>query len=281
MAKCWICNGDLPLTGEHKFKASLLRKGYGKKYKNEDSLYLIKNGQPKEEERIESYKSPLVKFENSICADCNNAKTDPHDNSFDQFMSYIESNYHLLLEQQNLNFESIFQLDWLTQKRNLFKYLAKIIGCKLQSINKESPLNELSNFIIEDLTPYRFNIKFELNEGVHYLYQSAKINNKNYYHLYYGSTTYYVNRKHDMSFGGWVSFQWITVHWIFSSYIKSSIKDNLSSSCSSLKIKSINDCKSFINMTPLEIVEEIETSSRENQQKRYKHCMQMEDEKYL
>ncbi|MBK9271279.1 MAG: hypothetical protein IPM48_06750 [Saprospiraceae bacterium] len=76
--KCWLC-GEIANSEEHKFKASILKRHFGKNYSKNKHTYIS----GKEEKTIDSYKSKELKFPPIICEDCNNNKTRSADVSYD------------------------------------------------------------------------------------------------------------------------------------------------------------------------------------------------------
>jgi hypothetical protein len=81
---CWIC-GNIASSEEHKFKSSLLRRHFGKKYPKSNPMLYFSGGRQIE---IDDYKHKKLKFEKVICSDCNNNKTQLHDDAYNIFSSY-------------------------------------------------------------------------------------------------------------------------------------------------------------------------------------------------
>ena len=79
MAKCWICQINEANSGEHKFKASDIKRNFGKR--NLNILYINQ-----EINEIEKFNDDKLKFEKLICISCNNNGTRPHDDAYDIFI---------------------------------------------------------------------------------------------------------------------------------------------------------------------------------------------------
>ncbi|MEQ8574866.1 MAG: hypothetical protein RIB63_12430, partial [Fulvivirga sp.] len=124
--KCWICNKNEANSREHKFKASILKKTYGKKYDKDEMLY----GNTDSIYEIESFKSDFLKFPKVICSECNNELTKSHDDSFDIFINYIDTS-GVDLSKGNIDFEKVYGTNWIQEKRNLYRYFAKLADCKI------------------------------------------------------------------------------------------------------------------------------------------------------
>lgn len=76
--KCWICQNNDANSEEHKFKASDIRRQFGKSF---DAIYY-------DGENLHSFNSPkdkLIKFPKVICIDCNNNQTRNADIAYTEF----------------------------------------------------------------------------------------------------------------------------------------------------------------------------------------------------
>jgi len=72
----------------------------------------------------------VVKFPKSLCADCNNHRSQPFDEAYDQFSDYVASN-GWLRKLPGVNFQEIYGADWEAQTLNLARYYGKHFGCRL------------------------------------------------------------------------------------------------------------------------------------------------------
>ena len=144
MKKCWIC-GNKNLSDEHKMKSSDLRRNYGKKYKGKNEL-LYFSGENQGTE-LKDYKDDLLKFKKCICVNCNTTFTKPHDDAYDKFIKYISINYDKIYHERRIDFEDIYKVDYIFEKRNLLKYYAKHSGCKIVTATTPSDITDLSDFI--------------------------------------------------------------------------------------------------------------------------------------
>ena len=76
---CWWCGAQSPLSAEHKFKRTDLRRVRGD---DEGKLSWLGSGQVRE---IRSdKKSGLVRFGKSLCRSCNDARSQPFDRAYDR-----------------------------------------------------------------------------------------------------------------------------------------------------------------------------------------------------
>ena len=202
MAKCWICQINEANSGEHKFKATDIKRNFGKK--NINALYISQDIF-----EINKYKDDKLKFEKLICIPCNEKNTRPHDNAYDIFIEYCNSNHNQLLKSANINFENIYGENWRTEKSNLYKYFAKHAGCKIKTLNQDIDINALSDFIVNKNETKDFIIKFEFKKAI-----ESYINHEKLYHLLNSQTTFWLNGE-SLKFGGWMTNNYITINWIY------------------------------------------------------------------
>lgn len=139
---CCLCGSSSSLTGEHKIKASALRKIFGSNEmvigNVDDSGIFLRTAQ--------GPKSKAFHFSARICSLCNGSRTQPADQEFDQFHTLVSS---LLSEgrdpsevfsmpQYNLDSEAYL---------NVFRYFSKILCCQIAEAGGPRPL-EVCEFAI-------------------------------------------------------------------------------------------------------------------------------------
>lgn len=205
MKLCWIC-GNIADSEEHKFKASDIKKAYGKKF---DGYYVGENAIP-----IKSFKSKEVKFPKVICINCNVKLTRPHDDSYDKFINYFYENFESLLKSQKIDFKLIYGSSWKEEKLNLYKYFVKHAGCKIVTAEYQNDVSNLANFILGKSDLYDLVLKFELKHMLKLVYDAYNRSHK-YAHLFNSNTVYFGDRS-NLNFGGWLSNNWLTTNWAFS-----------------------------------------------------------------
>ncbi len=223
---CWIC-GEPANSEEHKFKASDLKLTYGKKF---ECVYV--SGEPIP---VSSYKAKELKFPKVICEFCNVTRTRPHDNAYDKFTRYFHDNYEKLVGSEFIDFEAIYGEDWYEQKLNLYRYYAKHAGCKVRTSGFPHDLSDLSEFILGKENAEHLVLKFELKMAIqliHYHYNQKQ----KYGHPFNGATVHFGEDINNLTFGGWLSFNWLTVNWVFSRDIIELRKTNFNNRHESLEI---------------------------------------------
>ncbi|ALO67662.1 hypothetical protein AS189_15725 [Arthrobacter alpinus] len=142
---CWWC-GDVATTEEHRFKASTLRRVarsddgtivpstvYKKSSDYEGTLQSLKKG-------------TQIRWRKNLCANCNNAKSQPFDRSYDHFESFLVEHIDEISARERLDWQAVYGLDWKEQARNLARYFGKQLGCMLATQELQIP-EELIEFL--------------------------------------------------------------------------------------------------------------------------------------
>jgi hypothetical protein len=84
--KCWICGSPAKPSREHKFKASDIRRHFGK-----GDLYVGSSDDGYPSGKIaQGVDSTHLKFENPICERCNSSVTQESDSAYDRFIAQME-----------------------------------------------------------------------------------------------------------------------------------------------------------------------------------------------
>ncbi|SDX31714.1 hypothetical protein [Aequorivita viscosa] len=261
--KCWICGSNSD-SGEHKFKASDLKRNYGKKFKKHNLTYISGNDEPI---NLQSYKPKELIFPKVICVNCNVKVTCPHDTAYDIFVKYIESNYNLMFTQKSIDFEKVYGRKWLDGKKDLYRYFAKHAGCKVVTAGTPYDLGDLADFILGKSHSDNLKIHFQLKEGLYFLVKRLNENIK-YAHAYNGSTSYFGDNINALSYCGWSSYQWVSTNWILSHNINKSSND-YSNNIQPLEIKYFGHCKPFNeNMKFDELLKNVEYQGIERWRKK-------------
>lgn len=121
---CWWCGG-IGLTREHKFKKSDLRRMWdddeGLVWGDSDSLRAVKS----------TRKSEVVRFRASLCARCNNERSQSFDYAYEAFSDYVWGNQDRLWRRRYLDMAEVYGDDWPERTLDLARYLAKHITCRM------------------------------------------------------------------------------------------------------------------------------------------------------
>ncbi|MEU6745962.1 hypothetical protein ABZ914_07045 [Spirillospora sp. NPDC046719] len=168
---CWWC-GARADTREHKFKRTDLTRMWG------DSDHLVWGGVIDRLVKVRSArKSPTVKFEANLCAQCNNARSQLFDYAYDKYAEYVWSNLNDLWGRQFIDMSTIYGSSWSTDVLNLARYFAKHIGCRMANdgysvppsivafLDGASKITDVHMVLFKD--PQRWNLRREgLKNGI-------------------------------------------------------------------------------------------------------------------
>jgi len=209
--KCWICNNEAK-TGEHKFKSSDLKRLYGKQF--DDSLIIKLDN---DELKLQGPNSNLVKHNSPICQKCNNDLTSPHDKAYDKFIIESTKSFEKLCKTKAINVIDIYGDNWKTELRNLYKYFAKQIGCRVAQFKGIDYPKSLSDFILNNKEIKSLKLSFHIKEGISALDWDMRNKNKESLKvLSNGATVSYGKTDFEEIFHGWFTYNWLTIHWIYS-----------------------------------------------------------------
>ena len=141
---CCLCGGsDAKLTGEHKIKASALRKQFGK-----TDLLVGVSGSSEKMKAAQSTNSKHLKFEASLCEDCNSSRTQEADREFDRFHEFALSKLSNT-EDPASTFELPQYAEGSDAYLNVFRYFAKLLCCHIAAVDGPTPV-AVANFAIGD-----------------------------------------------------------------------------------------------------------------------------------
>ncbi len=159
--RCWIC-GSIANSGEHKIKKSSLLKMYKNEF-NDKSMYHY-NGNNDTFCKIPGANSKKLKYLNTLCSDCNNAKTQDFDLAYDTFFNYCIANREIILEKRVIDFFDIYGDEFPTSQTNLFKYFVKLLGCAIHASGHIVP-SDLIDLLDRKLFKTGLALSFTINES--------------------------------------------------------------------------------------------------------------------
>lgn len=126
---CWWC-GDLADSREHKWKKAELDVVYGLPGSESYPLTWVDDGGITR--AVQGPNSKIMKFEPSICQNCNNSRSQPFDRAYDRWVDYLSANYDKIVERRLVDLRDVVgRADYEDFKLNLAKYFAKHIGCRV------------------------------------------------------------------------------------------------------------------------------------------------------
>lgn len=125
---CWWC-GDDANSREHKWKQSEIKAMYGPATsENYPLVWFGDDGKPRP---VQGPDSDLMKFEKSLCQNCNNARSQPFDLAYDRWIQYLRANYDQIIESRVVDLRDVADGAGCEFRLDLAKYFAKHIGCRV------------------------------------------------------------------------------------------------------------------------------------------------------
>ena len=127
--RCWWC-GDDANSREHKWKKSELNALYGGDIsKNYPLTWMDDAGNSKQ---VQGPNSVAVKFEASLCQNCNNARSQPFDRAYDQWIGYVSENYDQIIQRSYIDLREIVDPAEVEGFRlGLARYFVKHVCCRV------------------------------------------------------------------------------------------------------------------------------------------------------
>lgn len=125
---CWWCQQRPATTGEHKFKRTDLTRMMSDDLvfwrDHEGNLRPIRGKSGATRDRY-----GVVKFEKSLCAPCNNERSQPFDSAYDEYSQFARTGWSPLFPGANL--ERLYGHAWPERNLDLARYYAKHLGCRM------------------------------------------------------------------------------------------------------------------------------------------------------
>jgi hypothetical protein len=142
--RCWWC-GDKATTAEHRFKHSSLRR-----IATEDGKINPANVFKKSDDFAGVLRSiskgSQVRWRKNLCAPCNNTRSQPFDEAYDTFESFVSEHADEMLRWHQLDWSDVYGTGWREGATNLARYFGKQFGCMLAGQDLDVPVN-LVNFL--------------------------------------------------------------------------------------------------------------------------------------
>lgn len=122
--RCWWCGSSGPLSSEHKFKRTDL-----KRVRGDDGEDLSWLGAGEVREVRSDRKSHLVRFTKSLCRSCNDSRSQPFDSAYDRFAEYVWA--RPLWNPRRVDLREVFPEGGRAEAVNLGRYVVKHFGCRI------------------------------------------------------------------------------------------------------------------------------------------------------
>jgi hypothetical protein len=126
--KCWWCGAPAD-SREHRLKGSDLRREYGKPpYTDLRTLTRFSEG---DRHDFRGPNSGLVKFAATLCARCNDTRSQPFDEAWDAFVSYIADHEADVVGTQNVEWADVLGPQWQARGADVERYVLKHAICRV------------------------------------------------------------------------------------------------------------------------------------------------------
>jgi len=128
--RCWWC-GDLATTEEHRIKHSTLRRVARTDSGKVDPANTFKKAEDFEGPLRSLKKGAQVKWRKNMCANCNNARSQPFDLAYDTMEQFIVEHADEMGRWPQLAWTDVYGANWEPGAANLGRYFAKQMCCML------------------------------------------------------------------------------------------------------------------------------------------------------
>jgi len=138
---CWICSANEANSGEHKTKRSDLRAVLGKPTQDAPFFY---HDPYQANKLIKSLDAKILKSPVRICADCNNARTQPHDLAWERMSDWLRGRHPPIKVGDLVRGDRIFPHNTRIEMTNVHLYFLKLFGCMLseaEAIGQKLPID--------------------------------------------------------------------------------------------------------------------------------------------
>ncbi len=122
---CWWCRQQPADSHEHKFKRSDLARMGGK---SDELLWGTTNGVVRAVRSIS--KRQVVRFDKTMCAYCNNTRSQSFDRAYKAFSKYLYEAAGSLRRSTGIDFTQVYGRDWRASQLDLARYYCKHFGCR-------------------------------------------------------------------------------------------------------------------------------------------------------
>jgi hypothetical protein len=165
---CWICNRNEANSGEHKTKRSDLLAVLGTPTQTAPFYYhdLERLNRP-----VGSLDATILKSPVRICADCNTARTQPHDFAWEHMSDWLRTRHLPPKVGQLVRGNRIFPCDTRKHMKHVHLFFVKLFGCMISEAKANGhdvpiDLRTFSNAIMSDRPHREVYLQFGKCDGV-------------------------------------------------------------------------------------------------------------------
>lgn len=154
--RCWICGGVVE-SREHLIKATDLKIFFGS-ISPETPLYMHSDGI--RNRKIKGRNSLNLKYAPSLCAVCNNARTQKHDEAWADVASFLQSEASPLKIGTKLDLQTALGAEYRVRLVHLQLFFVKQFGCLVVESNAPIDLKLFRNSILKNTAHPHIFLKF-------------------------------------------------------------------------------------------------------------------------
>lgn len=139
---CWICRLNPADTNEHRFKASDIRDRVPRISQRKPVFLQVGRATNKP---IGSAKSKLLTYEDRLCRDCNNVRTQPYDEAWALLSQSLTSNWQTIRASGRFNLKRPFPKDTQAFAVDVHLFFLKHFGLKILEENVQLDLTSFAD----------------------------------------------------------------------------------------------------------------------------------------
>lgn len=143
-SKCWIC-GSTADSREHRVKKSTLKTVF--KRPTQQKPHHLHTNHAKNQ-RIGGLDNARLKFTRTICAYCNNTRTQPSDTAWQTLFEFIYHRMPPVRIGSVVRANRVFPQNTRQEMLNIHLYFAKVLGCNIVDGGVNTDTSVLSNAIL-------------------------------------------------------------------------------------------------------------------------------------
>ncbi len=138
---CWWCRERSADSNEHRWPRSLIKKLYGpgSYVSGGESQPIHVSGEI--QRQVRSAGARLLTYRSSLCARCNNERSQQFDSALIDFFHYAIDNRKQIIKSQEIDFSEVYGSSWSMGINALLSAFAKDMGCRFVDSGMEVPVD--------------------------------------------------------------------------------------------------------------------------------------------
>lgn len=210
---CWWCGIRPADSKEHRYKKSDLTQVFGKGAWHGDSAVVRGGtGVPQAESTVQGPNSKRLKFEQVLCQQCNNDRSQPFDLAYSGFTAYMDTQGDGVLASSSFRFSDIYGADWKLQRSHFIRYLIKHMGCRFAELGIKLPSRLVRYLNSEDThNPPSLRMGMEIRLDIAAMEEHLAHEELSGEGLWIGDIGYHRDRRRVTSAFSFLGYTWLRV----------------------------------------------------------------------